>query len=179
MISRAEEAHADADSDRVKGDLATGLGYLHFHLFQSLSGRRIRLSENQARGIVQKATQTAKQAISTTSDDLRKKVYATNQFLFYALQIGNSLEWSEIVEAATALSDFETDAELWQYRYDDTLAHFFEEQAKRETNPKDRRRAINTAMDRMDKAIEEGGAGDDYVLRHRERLILAKQALLS
>jgi hypothetical protein len=171
LIKRLEQLYDTSADTNTKLDLAIGLAYLYFNYRAYMTKSQFALDERQRNEHLQKAVGFAKIAASTESSNLKKKAYATNQHLFYMLHGPKMFEGQIIQEAAEQLLSFETfeqKMDIWQYRYDDTLATYFEYLAD---ISKARQRWLELALERMDKAWE-GGHRNKYVARHRERLMM-------
>jgi hypothetical protein len=57
-----------------------------------------------------------------TEDQLQLKVYALNQHVFCLVEGGPKSRMNQLMEAAQQLAQYKSEAHLWQFRYDDTLA---------------------------------------------------------
>ncbi|HWN11743.1 MAG TPA: hypothetical protein VNO50_21130 [Pyrinomonadaceae bacterium] len=160
--------------DHIKrAELAVGLGYLFFHLWWGLGYRPAWFppSDDAKRdkldagiGILNKAITFAKRAYdSAGKNDSSKRVYALNQYLYYLVMGGGDDRLVEIENAAANLVSYKADNELWQYRFDDTMARYFHRLATRSRNPDrwaklmgDARRHLERAHDfaRWDEQVE-------------------------
>lgn len=53
-----------------------------------------------------------------------KKVYALNQYLLYLVEGGSDSQLQDMNKAATSLAAYKINREIWQFRFDDTLARY-------------------------------------------------------
>jgi hypothetical protein len=138
MLERLEERHRQASNAKEKVDLAVGLAYLKFHLWRKLGygpaweGADISYkSDDQRRDLIGSAIQLALEAwnsLTLGGWDEKKRIYALNQYLYYLVMEGDVNKIQKIHEAARALlaEGMKPGAnELWQYRFDDTLARYY------------------------------------------------------
>ena len=113
-------------------DLAVGLAYLSFHDWL-VSGYAPVYQEHQRRAMTDGQRSRARQLIGDAMayamaardhPDERKRVYATNQYLYYWCE-GLGGPPDEVVrEAFEELTTYKTRRHHWHYRYDDTLARY-------------------------------------------------------
>jgi hypothetical protein len=134
--------------DQKDADLAVGIAYLHFHLWKCLEykapwrGGVSLFAESMANDgtvLICKAIQYAKQArelLRLARDqegkakaDRRKEIYALNQYLYYMIEGGDDSFNERIDAAETELAEYKNNRDLWQYRFDDTLARHFHRKA--------------------------------------------------
>jgi hypothetical protein len=118
--------------------MAIGIAYLDFHLFFALCSPRLSrwLEPDLGEGmspldLLTDAIKKAQSAWKTTELNERLRVYALNQVLYYladgVLRQAQDFKSFELQldEAAQELLAFEGRAG-WHYRYDDSLARYFE-----------------------------------------------------
>jgi hypothetical protein len=170
LTQQLEGEYLQASATREKFDLAVALGYLYFHYWQCMTSGRVHLGERDRRALLEQAVQYARKAADMKSGDLEKRVYAVNQCLYYALHGSDVSAAAEVNASAEELLTFDGNQEVWQYRYDDTLAYYFERRAT-QTEAGQKQRWLELAMRRMDKAWE-GANGDEEVAVHREKLMV-------
>jgi hypothetical protein len=167
-----------ADS-KTKFDLAVGLGYLCFHLWELKcpTGRRgsAALRDEEAEkcneSLIVDAIRYAEAAsFGSTGYDNEKSVYAWNQFLYYSCVApdGVPVDWNKINQAANRLTLYLGRPDVWQYRFDDTLAHYYERCA--DLAGVEGRGWLVRAKEAVQRAWDSA-YGDDEVLRHREQLL--------
>lgn len=121
--------------DRKRSDLAVGLAYLYFHLWWSLGYRpawfppsdEVKYDDEVAGiEILNNAIVYAKRAYDVAGRaELAKRVYALNQYLYYLVMGAGDDRLLEIENAAASLVHYKANSNLWQYRFDDTLARYF------------------------------------------------------
>jgi hypothetical protein len=169
-MSRLEEEFRVRSSDQNRLDLAIGLAYLYFHLWRTLGGEpRWRAASNVVQAadadserIVSRAVEFARIARQIPSKDEKKKVYALNQYLYYLVEGSDDTCWGEMTEAAKELLKHRDKEEVWQYRYDDTLARYFHRQALRHGNTSAALEWMDFAKRHIDHAYEHS-SGDEEV----------------
>jgi len=98
--------------------------------------------------LVARAIKLAKAAYHTIGNwDLKKKIYALNQYAYYLIMGADESSFdlmSEAVDELLKLRD-EGSRELWLHRYDDTLARYFYRVSHTATSAERRYDAINSA----------------------------------
>lgn len=120
-------------------DLAIGLAYLHFHLWWSLGYRSFWYppSETTKHEQADEGVQLINQAIDYSKqaydllhkDDMIRRVYTLNQYLYYLVMAGGVNRGDEMDNAAASLASYKANRDWWQYRCDDTLARYFHRMA--------------------------------------------------
>ena len=116
-------------ADRAR--LAVGIAYLHFHLWKCKGGEaswRTRVNGSSLLphdGLVTSAISYAKQAYNSAQSDVALQVYALNQQLYYIVEGGNLERFKEASGLADELLIHISNADVWSFRYDDTLARYF------------------------------------------------------
>lgn len=134
MDSLAREFSETTDKQKRMG-LAVGLAYLNFHL-RSLLGfspawrpqaeSPPKASREVGERLLSEAISFTSQAFKMSRDvDMQKHVYALNQYLYYLVEAAPDSEGDRMKGLANLLGNFKNHAELWQYRFDDTLARHF------------------------------------------------------
>lgn len=76
-------------------------------------------------GLVTSAISYAKQAYNSAQSDVALQVYALNQQLYYIVEGGNLERFKEASGLADELLIHISNADVWSFRYDDTLARYF------------------------------------------------------
>ncbi len=173
QIDRLESEYNAPKSDEDKVNLGIGLGYLCFHYSQN--GAEGQAKSNERHSFVQKASRYAQEVLTIDAGKLRKKAYAANQHLFYMLHAEPLLDWEEISRVAARLAEFEHTQD-WQYRFNDTLAYYFDAASDREEDETERKRLRAAARTHMDFAIKVSGGRDPEVNRHNDRMLLKRQS---
>jgi hypothetical protein len=134
MLHLLEERHHETNDSRERADLAVGLAYLKFHLWKKLgygpvwdrTGNQYKTDDYGA-ALVNKAIHLAFEAWKTVGEwDKKKEIYALNQYLYYLVSEGDKDKIQEIHSAAGDLLGKRrvSVSELWQHRFDDSLAHY-------------------------------------------------------
>lgn len=135
LLKQLEREYAKARVDsRKRADLAVGIAYLYVRLWR-VRGGRAKWNKNQDLGsdnqdelrqlYLDKAISSAQGAYRLIKNDPMKKMYALNQYLYYMVEGGGDDRVSEMGQAAENLAEFRNNLDLWQYRFDDTLARYF------------------------------------------------------
>ncbi|HJQ69826.1 MAG TPA: hypothetical protein VKA70_12675 [Blastocatellia bacterium] len=146
ILNELEAAFSEATDTKVKADLAVGNAYLFHHLWLSLGysaawrrqnkpPEQLKAAEGQE--LIDKAIERAKEAEGLLGDDnLEKKVYSLNQYLLYLVEGAGDDRKSEMAEAYQRLLAYKTRRQVWQYRFDDTIAKY------------NHRRAVSASIDK-------------------------------
>jgi hypothetical protein len=119
-----------------KFNLAVGLAYLNYHLWQRRghgpkweTGQGGEGVKTGSEDLIGEAIDLAYEAYYELGGDwdMQKKVYALNQYLFYLVMGGREEEISNMHEAAIELLRYKGQGakEWWQDRFDDTLAWYY------------------------------------------------------
>jgi hypothetical protein len=146
VISQLEKEYR-GKSQRAQADLAVGLAYLYFRLWQSRGGEalwRLRpevYKNSRDLGLdktIREAFTHAHQAYEAVRqlrpdrkdiNVLKKEVYGLNIYLYYMVEGACKEFESKINDAAHDLTSYAERSEVWQYRFDDTLARYYHRQA--------------------------------------------------
>jgi hypothetical protein len=165
MKSLAQEfSQAANDKDKRTG-LAVGLAYLNFHLrgLLGFSPAWRPQAESPPKESPEVGDRLLSEAISYTSQayktsrevDMQKHVYALNQYLYYLVEGAGDGESDRIKTLANQLGNFKNQPNLWQYRFDDTLARHFHRLAM---SVKESKRKLEL-MDMAKRHIESASLG--------------------
>jgi hypothetical protein len=135
VLKQLQNEHEKTKNPVKRTDLAVGIAYLFFHLWLCLgfsaSWRQHpetngRFADGEGQRLINNAIRYAKEAYERLGTrDMKKKVYALNQYLYYLVEGGGDDRRREMDWAARELSAYKPKRELWQYRFDDTLARYF------------------------------------------------------
>jgi hypothetical protein len=134
LLNQLEKQYKDLPpTSRKRGDLAVGIAYLFVRLWRARGGYAtwrqhpdtyLHNQDELRQLYIDKAVTYAQEAYGLLEDNPMKKVYALNQYLYYLVQGGSDDQQQERDEAAQNLSDYKMNQEIWQYRFDDTLARY-------------------------------------------------------
>ncbi|HVP53640.1 MAG TPA: hypothetical protein VMU45_01500 [Candidatus Eisenbacteria bacterium] len=183
MLDDLKETYNRTDTNsEEKFYLAIGLGYLCHRYLRCLQRGDFRLSQRDEANFLREAIEYARIAADFPSPDHERKVYALNQYLYYQclyqkLGVKPQLDWEMIGNVADRLLQSKNSRD-WQYRYDDTLAYYYEAQAEREKNPSRRKDWFNLAHASVKRAVEDSRE-DVEVMEHMERLMVTRQTTRS
>jgi len=165
VVEKIAEEFESTDSGQKKVDLAIGLAYLHFHLWWSLGYRPFWYPSSEftktdqaeeGKQIIDKAIDYSKQAYDfLPDDDMRRKVYALNQYLFYSVMGNRESSNDEMDKAAATLGSYKSNRDWWQYRFEDTLARYFHRMAIFAGTDDEWKRWMDLAYRHVDKASKE------------------------
>lgn len=134
VLKGLREEYAKTDNPRERANFAVGIAYLSFHLSLCLgfkptwrhdTGLRPYAANIKMQKLINNAIKYAKEAYDLLSTENMQKVYALNQYLYYLDEGGSDNRIGEMKKAAKELSARKPNRELWQYRFDDTLARYF------------------------------------------------------
>ncbi len=155
-------------------DLEIGMAYLYFHLFllvRKLQSSLVKDNSTLAEygTFRSRAIELAKCAWINYERKDAKSIYALNQYLYYMIEgFTDNLVYGEDIEiqyAAAKLLEYQNRSDLWQYRFDDTLAQHFERLASKASDEEEWKRKINQAKLHLDAAMEES-IGDREVIQY-------------
>jgi hypothetical protein len=173
ILSDLANEFTRARDPKRKVDLAVGLAYLHFHNWWSLGYRPFwypppveitkRSSGSEDMRLVLRAIEYSKQAYDLLRrDDMTRKVYALNQYLYYLVMGGDESREEEMDNAAMSLAAYKANREWWQYRCDDTLARYFHRKAVTAKTEDKWKELMVAAREHIKKAQQESH-GDEQV----------------
>lgn len=161
-LSELAEDFTRARDQGKKIDLAIGLAYLHFHHWWSLGYRPFwyppaRITKHdrpdEGRRLVLRAIDYSKHAYDFLHrDDMKRKVYALNQYLYYLVMGGDETREDEIDNAAITLTTYKDNRAWWQYRCDDTLARYFHRKAVTTKTEDEWKQSMADAREHLNKA---------------------------
>ncbi len=187
LLNELEEQHARSKDQLERGDLSVGVAYLNFHLAESLGFRASWRESSPAvaedgneeiRTPINKAISFAKDAYcALKGGNLKKRVYALNQYLYYMVEGGGDELIEEMNRVAVELVEYKrSDRETWQYRFDDTLARYYHRLA-RSTKSDVRWEEFMTAAVRRSEEAWEGAHGDEEVEMNMDRIRAERQVV--
>lgn len=87
-------------------------------------------------------------------ENLQKKVYALNQFIFYSVEGGDLPMFNEVRRSAQLLANYKDNHLVWQFRYDDTLARYFHRLSLLTENVQKKKEYIENGMVRIKAALK-------------------------
>ena len=168
LLQELSERYRGLPSNKM-GQLMIGLGYLNFHLILCLD-----LAPNQARKdavqeLYENAILNAKTA-RTLLHDQPSQAYALNNYLYYMIQYSDKKYLEEMRLAAEELKKWLDTPGIWQYRFDDTLARYYNFVSVLATDRKTRKLAKDQAFEFIDRAWSSS-LGDPEILRFRSDLV--------
>ena len=183
ILDELDERYTNTTNVKEKADLAVGLAYLYYHLlthrgYEPAWDRPIDstvvLDENSQR-LINRAVRLAREAYDLIADqDMKKKLYALNQYLFYMIMADDDTRFTEMYKVADELLRFRDRKEFWQYRFDDTLAHLFHRAAASANNEQDWNHNIITALEYSQAACDRA-PWDQKMKTYRGRLLIKKE----
>jgi hypothetical protein len=171
-IKRLTKHYEKVASRNERIDLAIGLAYLNFHYWRFSKLMRMLSGPTDSDTLLESAIAFATTALSACEDakDWERHCYALNNRVYYLLHGPGQLDWGEIAKAAYRLVDESNNQEVWQYRFDDTLASFFEKHYTI-TAGHDKQRDRDNALYYMERAWESC-YNDEEIAQHRTQLQL-------
>ena len=181
LIIELEEEYKKTDQQSERADLAVGIGFLYFRQWRSLGGNATwrphldtqgYVSRNTGERFINYAINYAYQAYNLFDEDqMMKKVYALNQYLYYMVESGNSQHLNAMDDAASELSKYRVESDLWQFRFDDTLSRYFHLLAVRAGSKEDWERLIKKAEMLNEDSVKDSH-GDEDVRQHAIQLMI-------
>jgi hypothetical protein len=148
-----------------KFNLAVGLAYLKFHLWQRRghgptweAGQGVEDVKTDDEDLISEAINLAYEAHYELGGgwDMQKKVYALNQYLFYLVIGGKEKDIPEMYEAVLELLRYKERGakEWWQDRFDDTLAWYYYRRACRVNEEEAWNKHITKAIEHAQEAAD-------------------------
>lgn len=164
LLRQLEEQHQDSPPDsQTRADLAVGLAYLYFRLWHSRGGyvtwrpnaaATSKEAAAEAQPFVDSAINYAREAHGLLTD-VMKKAYALNLCLYYSVEGGSDDRIPDMNDIAVALAGYKGDRDLWQYRFDDTLARYFHRLATVATSEVEWRHLMEMAQMHIEEAYRD------------------------
>jgi len=150
-LEQIEDFYSTTQGGEEKARLAISLAYINFHIFTALESKKsvlwpedTREKHGSPRDLLDKAIRYAQSAASFELDDKRLHVYALNLVLYY---MAEGVRWDgerfgafrdQLDEAARLLLKHDQKGqEGWHYRYDDSLARYYEVLGQGKNDPED------------------------------------------
>lgn len=124
------------------------------------------------KSVIRDAIRYAREASDLLGRNDARRAYALNQYLFYLVEGGTDLQRDEMIEAAGLLTEYMSNVQVWQYRFDDTLARYYHRLATLSNSDEEWKGFMREAKDRIDEAISQA-MGDEVVAQYRTQLINA------
>ena len=163
-----------AADDTEKLRQAAGIAYLSFHLSLRRGFKPTWMDRGQPSGppeseaLIEQAVHYAEIAARLPADiDPYLNAYSLNQVLYYSVAAGRTAR-AQLRERADALNNgVPNDSDLWDYRYDDTLARYYYLLACTTASVADQRDLSITATHLIDRAFNGAPHGDPEVERFR------------
>jgi hypothetical protein len=181
IIRELEQIYANTENEFVRADLAVGIAYLYFHYAES-SGFKVWWREEfkrpnsdlpvPVRAALDKAIAKAKEAhdlLMRMNGDTKKRIYALNLYLYYAVEAGGDEMLDDIRRAADELMGYKHHRELWQYRFDDSLARYYHRLARSAQSQLQWEECMESALRRAKEALAIA-YGDDEVEINLDRI---------
>jgi hypothetical protein len=166
LIYELEREHKRATKAQTQADLEVGLAYLHFRWWRHQGGeaswRKGSESKNASsaklQAVIDRGIAYAKRGYHyfKRQHDKLKEVYALNIYLYYLVEGGTHDRETEIAKAAEDLTRYADNPEVWQYRFDDTLARYYYRRAEAKDNAQAWASLIEMAKSRINNAAFEG-----------------------
>jgi hypothetical protein len=188
ILNLLTEEYDETKEPKRAISLAIGLAYLNFHLWDRLgfgppwrpkSAVRHTGTAKEGEKLIRDAIQYAKTAYSASKEgDLQRHVYALNQYLYYSVEGGGEAQLGTMKTLASELGDFKSDPNLWQYRFDDTLARHLHRLAKSLKTPAKRLELMEKANRHIEAACL-GPYKDPEVESYRTEFDLEYATLLT
>ena len=176
ILRDLEEEYVAKVDTKEGADLAVGIGYLYFHLLlyqgyvppwrHSDNIKKQKISEEQKLWI-EKSIRYAKAAYGLLKERAysMKKVYALNQCLYYLVEGAGDDRMDEIDNTAKELVSYQSNEELWQHTFDDTLARYLHRKATQAHNEAEWRILMEQAL-RHSQVASKGTYMDEFVERY-------------
>ncbi len=137
IINKLYRMYLKTKNVRERANLAVGLAYLYFHFWRRMGyapswdsdgDSAKRDATDAGRESINRSIKLALEAYNLLGDwDMKKKVYALNQYVYYLVMGGDKSSLNLMHDAANNLLRYKEqgDTEWWQHRFDDTLARYY------------------------------------------------------
>lgn len=183
ILNELDEKYVSTTDISERVDLAVGLAYLYYHLLTHRGYEpswdrppdSAMVPDETSRHLIGRAVQLAKEAYDLIGDqDIKKKLYALNQYLFYMLMGDDDTLFPEMYKVADDLLRYRDKKEIWQHRFDDTLARLFHRAATVAISEQDWNHNIINAIEYSQAACDRA-TWDQRMKTYRGRLLIKKE----
>jgi hypothetical protein len=164
LLKELTERYSDLPPNKM-GQLMIGLGYLYFHLILCLDLVPDQTNQEAMQELYENAVRCARMARDLLTDS-PSQVYALNNYLYYMVESSDDRYLSEMRWAAEELKKWIDKPGVWQYRFDDTLARYYDLVSTHAADKRTRKLARDQALDFIDRAWV-ASLGDPEILRFR------------
>lgn len=146
-----------------RADIALGLAYLYYHWWHRYRKRQHEqrlmhrvLGFQSPDAVIAVAVQRAQEAYEVLEHgaDETKLVYVLNQRVYF-MSIAMTYPIDVVKPLADKLRDDYQERDLWQYRYDDTLARYYEFRAAHVRDREGREEFLTLGLERAKRAFKE------------------------
>jgi hypothetical protein len=152
-VALLQENFLSLRSEHARGEMGVGLAYLLFRVWRRCNQNVVTRAAAKRRlgrtpeEIVASAIHYAARAYKALErGDQAKRAYALNLLLFYTIEAG-STDVDVMHTAAVALLAYQEQEDVWQYRYDDTVARYFVRRAELASSIAGRRTLLDSAAE--------------------------------
>ncbi|HWN09947.1 MAG TPA: hypothetical protein VNO50_11915 [Pyrinomonadaceae bacterium] len=181
LLRQLDSSYSDMRTNRDRADLAVGLAYVYYHAWR-LHGldaiwRRSDLQELAPKWqrLIDNAIVYADRAYKMLSvENLTKKVYALNQYLFFLTEGAGTDRLRDMERAKEILVGYKDNKEVWQFRFDDTLARHFHRQAARAKSEAEWTERMEYALNHIQMALKN--SDDDHEIKHYYSVLTTSKA---
>lgn len=152
-----------------RAEIAMGLAYLHYHLWNrcdtnvNVLNRVRRQLRCQRSDLIVRAVEYAHESytILKKGSDEPKMVYVLNQIVYF-MSMSGLYKLSEVQPYADRLTRYDK-ADLWQYRFDDTMAHYYLFWSRKVEDYADKIDILKLGVERSKKARREAPEDKEIV----------------
>lgn len=177
ILNKLYRRYSKATDSREKANLAVGVAYLYFHFWHM--GHDPAWEPNgdtpsqgsSGHELISRSIKLALEAYNLLDWDMKKKVYALNQYAYYLVMGGGETSLGSMHDAANILLKYKEqgDKEWWQHRFDDTLARYYYRLACSVSDAKSWNEYMITAVQYAEEAHRRG-SWDKVARTFRDRV---------
>ena len=181
VLAQLREEFERKEEGVEKAYLAVGIAYLSYRAWSAYT-ELLKRSEtdsedlqNRAKEEIQRATEYANYAYESLTDrDSSAKAYALNQYLFYALEGELQVPFEQLQVTADKLKQYKLRQHDWQFRFDDTLARYYDKAANVAPNVKYQKQLLEMAVMYGEAAFDKSDDDEEvksFYLHVKDKLL--------
>jgi hypothetical protein len=185
IMKRLEERILVTNDLREEADLTVALAYLYYHLWKRQGyapawdppAQGSAKVDDDGTYLISRAISSASAAFDMLGEwNMKKKVYALNQYLFYLVMGAEDSQVQEVDKAAEALLRYREDdrGQCWQHRFDDTLSRYYHRLARSSNFEADWESNLKDALKHSEAALSQA-PWDEQTKDYNDRLKIQRR----